>query len=201
MKIGPRYKAARKVGAPVFEKTQTQKFALSESKREKKKSRGPKTDYGLQMLEKQKARYSYLLSEKQFSNYVKKASSKKSSEAVNDLYQNLEMRLDNVVFRLGFANTKSFARQLVSHGHIIVNGKRVNIPSYKVSIDDKVSIREGSLKKPVFANINEKLKNVSVPSWIKFNFDKKEGVIQGVPKAQGSDLLFDLNAVLEFYTR
>jgi small subunit ribosomal protein S4 len=200
MKIGPKYKIARKVGAPVFEKTQTPKFQLRESKRERKQ-RGPKTSYGLQMLEKQKAQYTYLLSEKQFRNYVKAASAKKSSEAVNDLYESLEMRLDNVVFRLGFANTRSFAKQMVSHGHILVNGKKVNIPSFKVSIDDKVSIREGSLKKAMFVNLNDKLKNVTVPNWIKFDFNKKEATIQSKPKMQGTDLMFDLSAVLEFYSR
>ncbi|MBX4210577.1 30S ribosomal protein S4 [Candidatus Parcubacteria bacterium] len=201
MIIGPKYKIARRLGAPVFEKTQTAKFNLRESQR---KVRGgfkrPKTDYGLQMIEKQKARYTYALTEKQFSNYVKKAIAKKGLSSTL-LLENLEMRLDNTVYRIGFGSTRLFARQLVSHGHIAVNGKRVTIPSFKVSVGDKITIRAGSLKKKVFESIDEKLKNNKVPSWIVFDPAKKEAEIQGTPKPEHADVLFDFAQVLEFYSR
>jgi small subunit ribosomal protein S4 len=201
MKIGPKFKIARRLGAPIFEKTQTQKFAMSQAKKGKA-DKGPRqrSDFGLQMIEKQKARYTYLLTEKQFSNYVRKAiATKGNTQSV--LYESLELRLDNVVYRLGFANTRAFARQIVSHGHIMVNDKRVTIPSYKVEEGDKVTIRPGSSKKNLFLTLDERLKNNTVPSWIHFDPTKKEGVIQGLPKLEKANLLFDLNSVLDFYSR
>ncbi|NQV88384.1 MAG: 30S ribosomal protein S4 [Parcubacteria group bacterium] len=205
MIIGPKYKIARRLGAPVFEKTQNQKFVLSLARRGKpsrgKKGPRQRTDYGAQMTEKQKARYTYLIGEKQFSNYVKKAIADKSAKTVDLLFRNLETRLDSIVFRLGFANTRSFSRQMISHGHIVVNGKRVDIPSAQIYLGDKISIKEGSLKKNMFIGIDDRLKNHTVPSWIKFDFAKKEAEIQGMPKLEQADLLFDLNAVLEFYSR
>lgn len=202
MKVGPKFKIARRLGAPVFEKTQTQKFSLGEPKRGRAPGRGgPRSDYGKQMLEKQKARYYYLLSEKQFSNYVKAALAKKDAKSVPSLYEALESRLDNAVLRMGFAQTRPFARQMVSHGHVLVNGKRVTIPSFKLSEGDVVSIRKESQNKAMFAGLDERQKNVTVPSWIKFDYDKKVGAIQGKPNVQNADLLFDLNAVFEFYSR
>ena len=115
MIIGPKYKIARRLGAPVFEKTQTQKFALREQNRSTggkmgKKPRA-KSDYGLQMIEKQKARFSYGLSERQFSNYVKEALEKKTPKTTQTIFEFLERRLDNTVYRMGFATTRSGARQ------------------------------------------------------------------------------------------
>src|SRR3989344_4484162 len=149
MRIGAKYKIARKVGAPVFEKTQSQKFILSKNRKEAAKTRQAKhsrqkTDYGLQMLEKQKARYTYIINERQFANYVKAAIAKKGVNNAEALFQSLESRLDNVVYRLGFANTRLFSRQMVGHGHIIVNGRRVSMPSFRVKIGDKIRIRDGS---------------------------------------------------------
>jgi small subunit ribosomal protein S4 len=102
--------------------------------------RGPKSDFGVQMLEKQKARYTYLLSEKQFSKYVKSAIEKQGDNR-EILFKTLESRLDNIVLRAGFAPTRLAARQLVSHGHLMVNDRRVTIPSYSVRVGDKISIR------------------------------------------------------------
>lgn len=204
MKIGPKFKIARRLGAPVFEKTQSSKFVLSDPRKAGKSSRrggGQKSDFGLQMLEKQKARFYYLISEKQFANYVKAALAKKDSKAVPTLYEMLETRLDNVVLRLGLAHTRPLARQLVSHGHIIVNGKKVTIPSYRVKMGDIVAIRKGSQKALVFATLDERMLAITVPSWIRLDPAKKEGTIQGVPKMETVNLLFDLNSVFEFYSR
>jgi small subunit ribosomal protein S4 len=204
MKNGPKFKIARRLGAPIFEKTQTQKFALSQSRKDKgKRSKFPKkqTEFGLQLTEKQKARFSYLLSEKQFSNYVKQAVEKKGQDTVNLVYESLELRLDNAIFRMGFASTRAFARQVVSHGHVMVNGRRVNVPSYKLSVGDKISIREGSKNKGVFAGLDERIQNIDIPAWIKLDASKKEAVIEGKPNVKNADLLFDLNSVIEFYSR
>lgn len=201
MKIGPKYKIARRLGAPVFEKTQTQKFVLSESKRKPAGRGRPKSNFGSQMLEKQKARYNYLLSEKQFSRYVKEATARKDSKPTAALYELLETRLDNVALRLGFAPTRSAARQLVSHGHVTVNGRKVTIPSIQVRVGDKVAIRKESAGKPLFATLDERQKTMRMPLWVKYDYDKKEGTIQGLPKLEGAELLFDINAVFEFYSR
>ena len=203
MIIGAKYKIARRLGAPIFEKTQTQKFAQSEQKRGKKRSTGRRsqpTEYGKQHNEKQKARFTYIVSEKQFSNYVKEALAAKGKSA-DVLYEKLELRLDSAVYRLGISNSRGHARQIVSHGHIKVNGRKVDIPSYRLKVGDKISIREQSLTKPLFAEVDEKVAGKRTPSWIKFDLKKKEAEIQGLPKMENEELLFNLGSVIEFYSR
>ncbi len=202
MIIGPKYKIARRLGAPVFEKTQTQKYAIrAEKKRENSKKRGGvKSEYGLGMLEKQKARWSYGITSKQFTKYVKQAIDKKGNSR-ELLIRKLEGRLDNVALRSGFAPTRQAARQMVSHGHLIVNGVKVTIPSYEVKVGDIISIREGSKKKALFNSLDERLKSMKLPPWLKLNFDKKEMTVDGIPNALESELLFNVGAVLEFYSR
>ena len=202
MQIGPRYKKARYLGVPVFRKTQTQKYAMRAQAKTKtsKGRRGGKSEYGRQMLEKQKARYSYGVSSGQFTNYVKKALATTGDNSKNLLHL-LESRLDNVVLRAGLAPTRSAARQMVSHGHITVNGKNVTIPSYSVRVGDKLAIREGSKKKTLFAKLDEEFKAVKWPSWIKVDTDKREVVVEGEPSSVMDELLFDVRSVLEFYTR
>lgn len=201
MQIGPRYKKARYLGAPVFRKTQTQKYAMRAQRKEKtKKRRGQKSEYGRQMLEKQKARYSYGVSSGQFTKYVKSALQTTGDNAKN-LLRILEGRLDNVVVRAGFAPSRSAARQMVSHGHIVVNGKKVNVPSYEVKTGDKITIREGSKAKALFAKLDEELKSTKAPTWLNVDTDKKVIIVGGEPAAEVSDLLFDVRSVLEFYTR
>ncbi|MEY2664448.1 MAG: ribosomal protein small subunit ribosomal protein [Candidatus Parcubacteria bacterium] len=205
MIIGPRYKIARRLGVPVFEKTQTQKFAMRSAARDGGKGAGKgrpkaKSDFGLGLLEKQKARYSYGVTSKQFGNYIAKAVEKKGNSA-ELLVRLLESRLDNVALRAGFATTRAAARQMVSHGHITVNGKRVTIPSYSVSVGDIISIREGSKKKALYNTLDERLKAVKIPAWLKLDFDKKVVTVDGLPFAPTTELLFNPGAVLEFYSR
>jgi small subunit ribosomal protein S4 len=201
MIIGPKYKIARRLNANVFEKTQTQKFALSSARKGKNtRGGGPRSDYGKALLEKQKARYSYALTEKQFSNYVKKALSRKGSNQ-ELLFQTLEGRLDNVVVRAGFATTRLAARQMVSHGHITVNGKKVSIPSYQLAIGDVISIREGSKAKALFNGLEERLKNFQAPSWLAVTPGEKSIKVNGLPTYAGAEMLFDMDTVLEFYNR
>ncbi|MDQ2932872.1 MAG: 30S ribosomal protein S4 [bacterium] len=201
MKIGPRYKKARYLGAPVFSKTQTPKYALrAQNKAKTMKRRGKKSEYGLQLLEKQKARYSYGVSGGQFTNYVKKALQAQGDNSKN-LISLLEARLDNVVLRAGFTQARAAARQMVAHGHIVVNGKNVNIPSYHVKVGDVLTIREGSKKKVIFSKLDEALKANTAPAWLKVDGEKKEIKIEGEPVADKTELLFNVGSVLEFYTR
>ncbi len=201
MLIGPRYKKARYLGAAVFRKTQTPKYALRmQAKTKNTKRRSAKSEFGRQLLEKQKARYSYGISGGQFTNYVKSALQTTGDNAKN-LLRILEGRLDNAVLRAGFALSRAAARQMVNHGHFTVNGKKVDVPSYQVRIGDIITIREGSTKKAIFAKLDEELKNVKAPAWMSVNPDTKEIKIEGEPATDMTELLFDVRAVLEFYTR
>jgi len=197
-----KYKIARRLGASVFDKCQTQKFAISQAKRKKDKSKHKKslTDYGFQLLEKQKVKVTYGLRERQFANYVKSSMGRvKGSLPADRLYEKLENRLDNVVYRSGLADTRQASRQQVSHGHFLVNKKRVTIPSYQLKIGDLISIREGSRNKKIFENMESRLKGRFIPSWIKMNAPKLEVELKGVPK--NTEGFFDLNQVIEFYSR
>jgi len=151
MKTGPKYKLCKRLGSAIFEKCQTKTYALSEARTsgQRRKRGGPRTDFATQHLEKQKMRFTYGLSEKQFSRYVEGAVERKSGSAAVELLKAVESRLDNVIYRLGFASTRALARQLVAHGHITVAGKRVTIPSYAVAPGQEVGIREGSKGKGV----------------------------------------------------
>jgi small subunit ribosomal protein S4 len=202
MIIGPKYKIARRLGAPIFEKTQTQKFAIHLERKGKKSGFGkPKSEFGTQLNEKQKARFTYGLSERQFSNYVREALLKKSSNAAQSIFEFLESRLDNAVYRLGFARTRSGARQMVSHGHISVNGRRVNTPAIRLKIGDKITITPRSTAKPLFSELDEKMKSITIPPWLKFDAVKKVAEVVGVPAMVKGESLFDLNTVIEFYSR
>ena len=199
---GPKYKIARRLGPSVFEKTQTQKYALRAGARAPAKRGGPKSDFGIQMLEKQRARFTYGVPERQFSNYVKAAVAKKGVNSVELLYQKLESRLDNVVYRLALSSSRAAGRQMVSHGHILVNGRRVTVPSYQVSQGDVITIREGSKKSNLFGTVlDERIKERQTPSWISFDMEKREAKIQGAPKVVPTEIAFDLGAVIEFYSR
>jgi len=198
----PKYKIARRLGAGIFDKTQSQKFALSEAKRKVEKRSRAGSEYGAQLLEKQKARYFYGINERQFAKYVKEAINSKGSSADENLFVRLETRLDNVVYKIGLAKTRQAARQMVSHGHILVNGVKTTIPSFNVSIGDKLGVRVGSLKSKLFTNLKEEIKDRTItPSWLKFDIEKMSGDVQGLPKLIKSELIYDVSAILEFYRR
>jgi small subunit ribosomal protein S4 len=199
MKIGSKYKIARRVGAPVFEKTQTQKFAMRESRRERRNF--ARSDFGLQLVEKQKVRYTYCITASQFAKYVKKVVEKGSSTPKEMLFAILERRLDNVVYRAGLAKTRLAARQMVNHGHITVNGKRLSIPSYQVEEGDIIVPRMQSLAQPLFAKIDEQLQGVVSPSWLTLDKEKKTVTVKGEPRLAEHEVLFDLAAAIEFHSR
>ncbi|MFA5933686.1 MAG: 30S ribosomal protein S4 [Candidatus Paceibacterota bacterium] len=201
MIIKSKYKICRRLG-PIYEKCQTQKFVLSSGRKAKAtKGKRPKqlSDFGAQLIEKQKIRFSYGMSEKQFSNYVKEAETTKGMAIADKLFELLETRLDNVVYRLGLANTRALARQMVSHGHFTVNGKKTTVPSYHVRAGDIISAREGSRKSVLFADIEKKLKNYSIPAWLSFDAVKIEAAVKEKPK--NTETFLDFNTVLEYYSR
>lgn len=202
MKIGPKYKIARRIGNAIFDKTQTQKFAASEArhaKNAKSKKRKQMSEYGQQLLEKQKIRYTYNVSEKQFSNAVKEATAMKGAAASDVLHEILERRLDNVIYRFGLAPSRAQSRQMVSHGHFRVNGKKMTVPSFRVSEGDVISVKEGSKSSVLFADLSNKLDKYAYPAWLTFDAAKMEGTIKAKPGREGS--MLDFARVLEFYSR
>lgn len=196
----PKFKICKRLGPGVYDKCQTSKFVVAGPKFGPGAKR-PKalTEYGTQLIEKQKIRFSYGISEKQLSNYVKKASTIKGAGTADKFYEELESRLDNIVYRMGLAPSRRGARQMVSHGHFVVNGHKVTIPSYTVNKGDVILVREGSKAKKIFAGLTEKLKDYTSPSWVKFDIAKMEGTMLDKPK--NVETFLDLNAVLEFYSR
>ncbi len=200
MKIGPKYKIARRLGAPVFEKTQTAKFGLSLARKEKTaKFKKQKSEFGQALNEKQKARFTYGLSETQFRGYVDKAS--KNANPTGTLFALLETRLDNVLFRSGLAKTRAQARQAASHGHATVNGRRVTVPSILLSEGDVVGIRAGSAQSPLFAETTERMKGQTAPAWLETNPEKREAKVVGAPVYDRGGNVFDLGIVIGFYNR
>ena len=201
MKLGPKYKIARRLGAPIFEKTQTAKYAQSLARKEKsgKVPQRPKSEFGIQLIEKQKARFTYGISEKQFSKYAKSALT--AQEPTQKLFRSLEGRLDNLLFRAGFAKSRSQARQMASHGHALVNGRRVTIPSIQLKEGDIVSVREGSKKSALFTDVSERMKTLAAPAWLTVDPDKSEAKVVGLPMYVPSEHVFDLGVVLEYYSR
>jgi len=197
----PKFKICRRLGGGVYDKCQTTKFSTSSGKFGAPGARRPKalSEYGTQLIEKQKIRFSYGINERQLSNYVKKASHIKGAGTAEKLYESLESRLDNVIYRMGLGNSRRAARQMVSHGHFIVNTSKVTIPSFEVKVGDIVKIREGSKNKKIFDNLAEKNKDYKTPTWVSFDFAKMEGKILAKPK--NTETFLDLNAVLEFYSR
>ena len=163
-------------------------------------SRKKVSEYGLQLREKQKAKRTYGVMEKQFRNYFKKAEQMRGITGEN-LLQMLERRLDNVVYRLGFASSRAQARQFVRHGHITVDGKRVNIPSYLVNAGQTVAVAEKSMEKmEYFKGIKEE-GGKTVPEWLQVDFDKMEGVISSLPEREDIDTPIEEHLIVELYSK
>jgi len=156
--------------------------------------------YGRQLREKQSAKRIYNISEKQLVNYFKKAT-KQTGNTEDNLYRLLEMRLDNAVFRLGFAKTRRQARQLVNHGHFLVNEKKADIPSYALKLKDSITIRPKSKEMALFKNLSERLKNHEVPAWLNLELKEKSGKIVDMPSYEKATKDFDMNQIIEFYSR
>jgi small subunit ribosomal protein S4 len=200
MKIGPKYKIARRLGSAVFEKTQSPKYLLSEQKKKKSFSRPPSI-YGSQLIEKQKVRFTYGITEGQLSNYVKKIIESNKKNPTELLYQMLETRLDSIILRAGYGKSRRHARQIVSHGHVKINDTRVTIPSYKISKDMKIEIKESSKTKTLFSDFEERFKDLQIPAWIKVDPKLKNVTLVSIPTYNPRESHLDLQAVLQFYKR
>ena len=196
MKLGPKFKLAKRLGAPIFSKTQSVKFqnSLARPGRVLKNRRGNVSDYKKQLLEKQKMRYTYGLSEHQFSTYIAKAVGA-GHQPIPALMAMLESRLDNVVYRLGIAKTRTQARQMVTHGHVTLGGRKLNVPSAIVKV------REGSRSIGLLAGFTEKHAAHAVPTWLTFDAKKMSGTMKQTPVVDMKEQLFNAELVLEYYSR
>lgn len=171
-----------------------------ESKRQPRRTNRKVSEYGTQLKEKQKAKFIYGVLERQFRNYYNKAK-KMQGVAGENLLGLLERRLDNVVFRLGLATTRSQARQLVRHGHITVNGKRVDIPSALVKVNDIIAIKEKSRSNPFFKALAENYGALSVPAWISADAANLTGTVTRFPNREEIDVPVNEQAIVELYSR
>lgn len=169
----------------------------------RKRRGGAMTDYKKSLVEKQTLKKWYGLSEKQFKAYVQEALAKmgKVENVSAELIKELEKRLDNVVFRLGFAASRAGARQMVSHGHFTINGKPVDIPSYNVKKGDVVSVKESKKKKNLFKEMSEILKKKESPVWLTMNRDKMEAKAIGEPDFDQVNPPAEIPLIFEFYSR
>lgn len=158
------------------------------------------SDYSMQLREKQKARRIYGVLERQFRRYYADAS-RRSGVTGAVLLQYLEARLDNVVYRLGFASSRKQARQLVDHGHFTVNGKKVNIPSYLVKPGDKIAVAEGSRKSVFFADLDKGLKSARTPGWLTVDPRQLSGSVMSLPTREQIDTAVKEQLIIEFYSR
>ena len=168
------------------------------SKRQVQQSRRKKSEYGIQLTEKQKVKFYYGLQETQFRNTYEKAT-KRAGCAGENLLIMLESRFDNVVFRMGFAATRREARQLVSHGHFLVNGKKANIPSMELKAGDVISVKEKSKSSPKFKELRDMV--ITTPQWLDIDLDKLEGKILTAPTRADIDLPIEERYIVEFYSR
>jgi small subunit ribosomal protein S4 len=156
--------------------------------------------YGLQLREKQKAKRIYFAQENQFRNYFEKAARSKGVTG-ELLLQQLERRLDNVVFRLGFAQARRQSRQLVRHGHIAVNGRKVNVPSFQVSVGDEITVRENSRKLVVLEAAKEFASHQPSPAWLEINRDNFLGRVLALPKREDINLPVNEQLIVELYSK
>ena len=157
------------------------------------------SEYGAQLKEKQKVKFIYGVLEKQFEKYYTKASNMKGVTGDNML-QLLELRLDNVVYRLGLAKTRRMARQIVSHGHIRVNGNKVDIPSYEVKVGDVITLRQRSTESELFKPLREGT-GVNTPKWLTFDAPNLTGTVNALPAREDIDFTVDESAIVEYYSR
>ncbi len=158
------------------------------------------SDRGVQLREKQKARYSYGIQEKQFRRFFE-AAGRQAGITGENLLVLLERRLDNIVYRLGFADSRSQGRQLVQHGHILINGHKVDIPSYLVKEGDTISWREGSTKSGYYEQMVQGIEGKVIPSWLSLDIEKGIGRVISPPTPSDIETKFELHAIVEYYSR
>jgi small subunit ribosomal protein S4 len=201
---GPRARVSRRLGTNIWG-TKGETIALDKrpyppGEHGRSRRRGSVSEYLLQLQEKQKARFTYGVMEKQFRRYYEEAN-RHSGKTGENLLQILESRLDNVVYRAGIARTRRMARQLVSHGHFTVNGVKVDIPSYRVSQYDIVDVREGSVNTVPFQISRETAGDRPIPGWLQVVGERQRILVHQLPVRQQIDVPLTEQLIVEFYSK
>ena len=197
---GPRVRISRRFGIPIFGPTKYLERRNYGPGVHGPKSRRKTTDYGLGLIEKQKFRYFYGLMEKQFRGVYEKALKRRGITG-ETMLQILETRLDNVVFHLGFANTRAAARQMVCHGHITVKGRKVNIPSYALKVNDVIEVKNHVVSRQLATKNFEVSTSRAVPDWLSLSKEEFKGTVMRIPTRDEIQPIANEQAVVEFYSR
>jgi small subunit ribosomal protein S4 len=197
---GPRVRISRRFGIPIFGPTKYLERRNYGPGVHGPKSRRKTTDYGLGLIEKQKLRYYYGLMEKQFRGVYEKALKRRGITGEHML-QILETRLDNVVFHLGFANTRAAARQMVCHGHITVKGRKVNIASYALKVNDVIEVKNHVVSRQLATKNFEVSTSRAVPDWLSLSKEEFKGTVMRIPTRDEIQPIANEQAVVEFYSR
>ena len=197
---GPRVRISRRFGTPIFGPTKYLERRNYGPGVHGPKSRRKHTDYGLGLIEKQKFRYYYGLMERQFRGVYERALRRRGVTG-EQMLQILETRLDNVVYHLGFGSTRAAARQLVGHGHVKVNGRKVNIPSFALKVNDVVEIKDSNVSRQLSTKNMELSTSRAVPDWISLNKEGLKGTIMRIPSRDEIQPIANEQAVVEFYSR
>ena len=197
---GPRVRISRRFGVPIFGPTKYLERRNYGPGVHGPKSRRKTTEYGEGLIEKQKLRYYYGLMERQFRGVYEKALRRRGVTG-EQMLQILETRLDNIVFHLGFGNTRAAARQMVSHGHVTVNGRKASIPSFAVKVNDVVSIKNNSVSRQLATKGLEVSVSRTVPDWLSLNKEELKGTVMRIPTRDEIQPIANEQAVVEFYSR
>jgi small subunit ribosomal protein S4 len=197
---GPRVRISRRFGVPIFGPSKYLERRNYGPGVHGPKSRRKTTDYGLGLIEKQKLKYYYGLLERQFRGVYEKALRRRGVTG-EQMLQILESRLDNVVFHLGFANTRAGARQMVCHGHVIVNGRKASIPSYALKVNDVVSVKNNNVSRQLATKGLEVAASRAVPDWLSLNKEELKGTVMRIPTRDEIQPIANEQAVVEFYSR
>ena len=197
---GPRVRISRRFGIPIFGPTKYLERRNYGPGVHGPKSRRKHTDYGLGLIEKQKLRYYYGLMERQFRGVYEKALRRRGVTG-EQMLQILETRLDNVVFHLGFANTRAAARQMVCHGHITVKGRKVSIPSYALKVNDVIAVKNNTVSRQLATKNLEVAMSRAVPDWLSLNKEEFKGTVMRIPTRDEIQPIANEQAVVEFYSR
>ncbi len=197
---GPRVRISRRFGLPIFGPTKYLERRNYGPGVHGPKSRRKTTDYGLGLIEKQKLRYFYGLMERQFRGVYEKAL-KRRGVTGEQMLQILETRLDNVVYHLGLANTRAAARQMVAHGHVTVNGRKVSVPSYALRVNDVIAVKSTNVSRQLATKNLELATSRAVPDWLSLNKEELKGVVMRIPTRDEINPIANEQAVVEFYSR
>jgi small subunit ribosomal protein S4 len=197
---GPRVRISRRFGIPIFGPSKYLERRNYPPGVHGPKSRRKLTDYGMGLVEKQKLRYYYGLMEKQFRGVYEKAL-KRRGVTGEQMLQILETRLDNVVYHLGFGTTRAGARQMVAHGHVQVNGRKVSIPSYALRVNDAITVKNTTVSRQMATKGMELSTSRSVPDWLSLNKEEFKGVVMRIPTREEINPIANEQAVVEFYSR